>query len=167
MSVGMDTMRGYVAEYLNDCGLHAVTAWQSEKRQANDGTVVAVSMRKCSLHAGGFRNYLGERQNSETGRWEELYGQAAEMTLGLDIYAPYASGEDAIERTFDQLVGCLGDGCGLKLEEISCKETEYDVSDRLLKRAVEAVCRVYLIATVDEDNVEFMKFEVKGGLRNE
>lgn len=130
-----------------------------------DCPVVAVSMRSCTAEQSGFANYLGERKNTETGIWEELYARKINVILGLDIYASVELGETAIELVFDQLVEALTIQSmdGMTLGEISCKETGYDEGERLLKRTVEAEGMLYLYA-VAEAGETFLDFKLKGGL---
>lgn len=53
---------------------------------------------------------------------------------------------------------------GLKLLELSCGETEFDASGRLLRRNVEAVCSAYLYA-VTQPGGAFLDFEIRGDVK--
>lgn len=164
MSRGLDNVCELVAVRLNDSGVDAITAWGKGERTKRSAPVVAVSLRGCTVESGGFQDYLGERQNGETGRWEQLYGRKAKVVLGLDLYAPVSVGETGIQLAFDQLTRCLtvNPPSGIALETLHCGETEYEQDGRMLKRKVEGTCRVCLYA-VTEDGGTFLDFEIKGG----
>lgn len=165
MSMGLDEIRSLMVAHLEGVGLCAVSAWGEGNRLERDCPVVAVSLRGCQAVSGSFANYLGERLNQETGVWEEVYGRRVSVTLGLDLYATLAVGEEAIVATFDQLVeGLTTNGLqGMNLTAISCGETAYDEGERLLKRTAEAECEFYLYAVCAEGD-SFLDFRVKGGL---
>lgn len=165
MNVGMETIRERMAEYLNGQGVEARTAWPEGERKQPDGPVVLVSLRACKVGAGGFQDYLGERYNEETGLWEELYGRKAELTFGLDLYAP-ARGDGAdLQAAFDRLAAALTRGGpeGLAAKGFSCGETEYDSRARLCKRGAQAVYTAWLCAA-PQPGQAFVDFELRGGL---
>lgn len=166
MSGGLDKARERLAEHLRAQGLTAVTAWGQEGRKERAGAVVCVSLRGCRTGPSGFRDYLGERYDPVTGRWEELYGKRAKLIFGLDLYADAQAGEGAIQTAFDRMTDALSAGGPeeLTVEEISCGETQYDREGRTLKRTVEAVCGAYLYA-VAEPGGTFLDFEIRGGRR--
>ena len=148
MSMGLEKIRERMCAFLNGQGLQTVVAWPRQEREEISGAVVSVALRHCEAGPSGFRDYLGERWNEETQEWEELYGRKTRLTFGLDLYADPLEGENAIQNTFDLLLEAFQeDGpAGLKLLELSCGETEFDASGRLLRRNVEAVCSAYLYA---------------------
>ena len=166
MGGGLDKVRERMAEHLNANGIEAITAWESASRIKRDDPVVVVSLRGCTVESGGFQDYLGERQNSETGKWEELYGRKAKVVLGFDVYAPASVGDSGIQSVFDRLTQCLSVNppSGVVFESISCGETEYEQDGRVLKRKIEASCRVYLYA-VTEVGGTFLNFEMKGEVK--
>lgn len=158
---GLDKLQEAVAEFLREQGIDAVTAWDSGERVRRRTAVVAVSLRGLQGGPAGLQDYLGEQLDPETGRWKELYGKRAELTLGLDIYGPEALGEGGCTRLFARLSEVLAGQRleGLQVQKLSCGETEY-VQDRFRCR-VQAVCQAYLYATADETG-EFTDFTVKG-----
>ena len=163
MSAGLERIRRAMADYLNSQGVPAVTAWPAEPRQEREEPVVAVSLRGCRAGPAGFQNYLGERFDETTGRWEERYGKQAELTFGLDIYAPEKGDGEAVQAAFDALAGALilGGLEGLEIQSFSCGETVRDAGNRRLKRPVEAVCAAYLCAVSDAGGA-FVDFELRG-----
>lgn len=163
MSAGLESVRRVMADYLCERGVPAVTAWPASRRQEREEPLVAVSIRGCKVGAASFQNYLGERYDERTGRWEERYGRKAELTFGLDIYAPEKGDGDCIQAAFDALAGVLISGApeGLELREFSCGQTVRDEESRRLKRPVEAVCIAWLCAVSGADSA-FSDFELRG-----
>ena len=154
MSVGLEQVREEMARYLREKGVRARTAWPPERPRELDRPEVLVSLRGCRMGPGGFQDYLGERYNPETGRWEERFGRRAELTLGLDLYVPLRLGGALLE----------GGPEGLNVQEFSCGETGWDESGRLLRRGVQAVCGCWVCAWGETDGV-FLDFELRGGLQ--
>lgn len=107
---GLEELREATAEYLQASGVDAVTAWSSAERVRRTGAVAVVSLRGCEGGPAGFRDYLGERYDPERKVWEELYGRRAELTLGLDLYAPKSGGEAGCAALFAKLSEALADG---------------------------------------------------------
>ena len=163
MSVGLEGIRQVMADWLNDRGVPAVTAWPVSPRQEREEPVVVVSLRGCKAGAAGFQDYLGERYNEAEDRWEERYGKRAELTFGLDIYAPEKGGGQMVQKAFDALAGALilGGPEGIVLGEFSCGETVRDSESRRLKRPVEAFCTVWLCAVCGAGG-GFVDFELRG-----
>lgn len=160
---GLDRLREAVAEFLRERDIDAVTAWDSGERVRRKAAVAVVSLRGVHSGPAGLRDYLGERFNEQTGRWEELYGKRAELTLGLDIYGPEALGEGGCTALFARLSEALADGRpeGLTVRELSCGQTEYLPEQGRFCCRVQARCGVYLSARMDEKG-EFTDFTVRG-----
>lgn len=160
---GLDRVREYLCQGLTEAGLDAVTAWSGEKKKRRDGPVVAVSLRSCEGSMSGFRDYLGERYNADSQRWEELYGKRARFTFGLDIYSASGDGAAECQTAFDRLADVFQSGmpAGLKPESLRREETVYDEQLGLFRCPVEAVCSAFLYAVAGEDGT-FADFEVRG-----
>lgn len=163
MSAGLEHIRQTMADYLNARGVPAVTAWPMEPRQAWEEAVAVVSVRGCKAGPASFQNYLGERFDEDTGRWEERYGKKAQLTFGLDLYAPEKGDGACLQTAFDALAGALvlGGPEGLEVQEFSCGPTARDPVSRRLKRPVEAVCTAWLCAVADAGGA-FIDFELRG-----
>lgn len=163
MSTGLKNVRRDMADFLNSRGIFAVTAFPAALRQEREEPVAVVSLRGCRAVSAGFQNYLGDRFDQETGRWEERYGRMAELTFGLDLYAPERGDGEALQIAFDALAGALllGGPEGLDLKELSCGQTVRDVEHRRLKRPVEAVFAACLSASADAGGA-FTDFELRG-----
>ena len=163
MSAGLEAVRRVMADYLCERGVPAVTAWPESRRQEREEPVVVVSIRGCKAGPASFQNYLGERYDEAADRWEERYGRKAELTFGLDIYAPEKGDGECVQAAFDALAGVLilGGPEGLDLQEFSCGQTVRDGESRRLKRPVEAVCTAWLCAVSDAGGA-FTDFELRG-----
>ena len=161
---GLDEIRSRMAEFLTEQGLEAVTAWPEARRTRRNGAAAAVSLRSCESGPAGFQDYLGERYNQDTGRWEELYGRRVKITFGLDLYAAQSSGgAAAIDKALDTLSAALnGPGPdGLNILEFSIGETRFREDSELYHCPVEAVCQARLYAVADEGGT-FLDFEIRG-----
>ena len=143
-----------------------MSAYPDTARLRRTGVVAAVSLRACQGGPGGFRDYLGERYDPDSGTWQELYGRKITITFGLDLYAPQDCGAAGIQETFDRMAQALGQEGppGLAVGELSCGETEFDREAGLCHRRVEAVCQGYLYAVADEGGT-FLDFIVRGESR--
>ena len=163
MSVGLEKMRREMADWLNSRGVPAAIAFPAVPRQEREEPVAVVSLRGCRVEPAGLQNYLGERYDQETGRWEERYGRKAELTFGLDLYAPERGDGELLQTAFDALAGALllEGPEGLELKELSCGQTVRDGERRRLKRPVEAVFTAYLSAVSDVGG-GFIDFELRG-----
>lgn len=163
MSAGLEKIRQVMADWLNSQGVPAITAWPDSPRQEREEPVVVVSLRGCRAGPASFQNYLGDQYDEKSGRWQERYGKRAELTFGLDIYAPEKGGGEAVQRAFDALAGALilGGPDELDMREFSCGATVRDGESRRLKRPVEAVCTAWLCAVTDGGGA-FVDFVLRG-----
>lgn len=160
---GLEELRRELAEYLNLQGVRAVTAWESGRRMKQEEAAAVVSIRACEGGPAGFQDYLGEKLDEESGRWEEWYGRKAEVTFGLDVFGPGSGGEEACAAHFSRIAQTLtlGGPDGMRFREISCGETVFDEGERLFHCPVRAVGTVFLLAKADESGM-FTDFTVKG-----
>ena len=157
---GLDRIREHMTAFLTARGVQAVAAWPGQGRRRLSGPVAAVSIRACEGGPSGFRDYLGERYDRDSGQWQELYGRKVQVTFGLDLYGESA-GE--LQTAYDRMAEAFQwEGpAGLALRELSCGETEFDRAAGLYRRAVTAVCQGYLYAVADEGGT-FLDFVVRG-----
>ena len=163
---GLEQLREKLADYLRERGVDARAAWPAGDRERVTGPVAVVSLRGCRTERAGFQDYLGERFNRETGLWEEVYGRKAEITFGLDLYAPAEADGAELQAAFEALAAALAVGGpeGLTVKELSCGETAYDKESRLLKRPVQLACLAWVYAAAGADGL-FTDFIIRGGLK--
>lgn len=156
----MSELRTALAQYLERQGVAAVTAWSEEERKRPGKAVCAVSLRSMEGGPPGFRDYLGERFNEETGAWEELYGKKLRLTFGLDLYGGSAQ---AVQEGLDALTAALEGGvaAGLRVSGFSAGETKYRGEERRYVCPVQAVFEAWSYAVAQEGGA-FLDFEVKG-----
>lgn len=162
----LEKLRQMLASHLNSCGVPAVTAWENKRRTPRDTAVTVVSLRSCEGAPAGFRDYLGEIWEESKGCWVEHYGRKAELTFGLDIFAPRSGGESVCAAHFSKLaqVLALSGPEGLNFQKVSCGETVFDEKEGLFHCPVQAVGTVFLEAMLDESGI-LTDFKVKGTRR--
>lgn len=165
MSVtGLDRVRESLTNYLTEQGVHAVTAWPEEGRKRHESPVVAVSLEEVQSEGSGFQNYLGERYNPETRRWEELYGKKLDLTFGLYIYGGREHGAAGCCACFDAVAGALAGGGpeGLRLGSLSCGQTSFDQDAGMFLCQARLKASAWLYAAAQEDGGALLDFEVRG-----
>ena len=165
MSVnGLDRVREGLTQYLNEQGVHAVTAWPEESRKRHGQPVVAVSLLEVRSSGSGFQNYLGERYNQESRCWEELYGKRLDLTFGLHIYGGKEGGAAGCAAGFDALAGAFsaGEPRGLRLGSLSCGETAFDQKTGMFLCPARLEAAAWLCAAAREGGGELLDFEVRG-----
>lgn len=163
MTGALNALRQSAVELLREYGLQAVAAMEPDSRKRWDGPVAAVSLRKVVCAPGGFKDYLGLRDDPDTGNQEELYGKAVEVTLGLDIYAPREGGESACQQGVCLMAEALtarGVG-GLTVEEFETGPVEFLERDGLYRLTAKCLCKGWMVAAVDSTGA-FVDFVVKG-----
>ena len=129
--------------------------------------IVLVTVKEYNACSAGFEDYLGEQYNEENGTWEELYGRKAEVTLGLDLYAPERASEQSLQKLLERLISLLTLEApdGLQVGNITCGQTKWDEGQRRLKREISARCTLWLRAVCSE-GTEFLDFELRGGWKH-
>ncbi len=160
---GLEKLRQELVTYLKQSGISAMTAWEKEKRTRLEQAVIVVSLRGCEGGPAGFQDYLGEQLNEKTGLWRELYGRKADITFGIDIWAPRSGGENACAALFSHVAQALIlDGPqGLRIREVSCGETTWNQEEGIFHCPAKAVGIIFLQAAADESGL-FTDFTVKG-----
>ena len=153
-----------VTAWLNEREIPARGGWSEEERIAEDRPIVMVSVKSYAAAHGGFENYLGERYDTDTAAWEEVYGKRVELELGLDLYAEETCGQEWFQETAQELIRVLTleTPAGLRVDEIRCGEIRWDEKLRCLKQEITARCTAWLVA-VRREGTEFLDFELRGG----
>jgi hypothetical protein len=163
MTGALKQLRQEAVDLLERHGVQAVNAFQPERRKLWTQPVSAVSLAKVVCAPGGFQNYLGTRRDASTGTDVELYGQAVELTLALDIYAPRDGGEDDCRQALDKMVQALTEEgvAGLSVRELESGEMTFLDECGMYRLPVRCRCQAWLVAQADESG-EFVDFRVKG-----
>ena len=68
MSAGLESVRRAMADYLNEKGVRAITAWPAAPRQEREEPVVVVSLRGCRAGAASWRSTAWARGRSSSFR---------------------------------------------------------------------------------------------------
>lgn len=157
-NLDMQKINQCVTQYLESKGVHAVEGW--EEGTDCDHCVVVVTMKSCQVDSAGMGDYLGEREDPETGRVDEVYGHRCFLTLGLDVFAPPGGGEKSLQDGVNGLLSALGnrDNTVLQVREFSSGATQYDVDSGRLSKNVEMKSTIYLyyIHGSDEPFIDFI-----------
>ncbi len=162
MTGALNALRQGAVKLLKECGLNAVLGMEPERASRWRETVIAVSLSKVVCAPGGFKDYLGMREDRE-GRQEELYGRAVELTLAMDIYAPRDGGEGVCQEVLDRLaetIMCQGLN-GLNAIELQAGPMEFLDREGLYRRRVSCLFKAWLVAAVDGGGF-FVDIEVRG-----
>lgn len=166
MNGALSAWREAVADQLRQAGLNAVTAMDCDRAPRWREAVAAVALSRAVCAPGGFQNYLGVEKGPD-GQEREVYGQEAELTLALDIFAPRDGGGEACRRAAETAVEtlvCRG-AAGLAALEVQTGRVEFLERDGLYRQEVLCRCGAWLTARADEESGTFTDFEVKGRVR--
>ena len=163
MTGALCAWRDGVADQLRKNGLNAVTAMDCNRAPRWREAVAAVSLSKVTCAPGGFQNYLGVQKGPD-GAEQEVYGQEAELTLALDIFAPRDRGGEACQQATDAVLEalvCQG-AAGLTALEVRADRVEFLEKDGLYRQEILCRCGAWLTARADSETGFFTDFEVKG-----
>ncbi len=153
-------LREALAKYLRDNGVETLAAWDRTRRARPGKAVAAVSLRGLEGGPGGYRDYLGERYDTEKERWEEVYGKKVRITFGVDLSG--ATAEEVYAGLDDLALALLQGGPeGMKAEGFSAGETTYRAEDRRYVCTAQAVFSAWMGAVTGEEK-PFLDFEVRG-----
>lgn len=159
----LSAWRDGVADQLRKQGLNAVTAMDCAPASRWREAVAAVALSRVACAPGGFQNYLGVQKGPD-GTEREVYGQEAELTLALDIFAPRDGGGEACQQVADAILETLvcQSAAGLAALEVRTGKTQFLEKDGLYRQEVLCRCGAWLTARVDSETGFFTDFEVKG-----
>ncbi len=151
----LDSVLSAVKALLIDAGITAVREFPDVELQHKAVPIVCVGVKKCAVTPPGWGDYLGL-----TGAGAEVYGARAELSLGLDVYAP--APEDCA-RTYEAISDAFGFAPpGLKLRSLSCGETKCDGDTGLFVSRCEADCLALLERQQTAEPGEFTDFVLRG-----
>ena len=161
---GLDGLRERLAAFLEERGVHAVTAWSPQPARDHRAPVAAVALKQVEGDGLGFQNYLGVRYNPEAGAWEELYGRRLRLVFGLDLYVPKEQGGEGCQRAFAGLAQALTgeEPRGLSLGRLSCGEAEFHRESGMFRCPAELEAQAGMYAAAAQDGGLLLDFDVKG-----
>lgn len=167
MSGALNGWRRAVAEQLNQAGISAVAAMDSQRAGRWREAVAAVSLMRVACAPGGLNDYLGVYTDPDSGAARELYGREAELTLALDVFAPRDGGGSACQELAERAAECLvcQGAAGLNVLEIQAGQVEFLERDGLYRQQVTCRCKAWLAARLDDEGAAFVDFEVKGRMK--
>lgn len=129
--------------------------------------VLTVGLKNGTGGPSGFKEYLGEKTDGDTGLVREIYGQRLDVTFGLHIYSPQSADHGAVgcAALLGEVASALEDlPEGLKIKEFIWGETEVDQKLGMFHCETELKCTAFLYAEMSDDG-EFSDFELKGTVR--
>ncbi len=130
-----------IVQLLDAAGIKAVSAFPAEGLDAS-APFVCVGLSSARLSSSGLGNYIGVC--TEDGSVREMYGERAELTLALDVYARASESERCSELA--DLTRCALYGAeGLSVTEFSFGEVGYDADSRMLRSRCTAKAGAYLV----------------------
>lgn len=137
----LDEIAAGVARLLEGAGIKAVTAFPAAEFDGS-APFVCVGLNAAHLSSSGLGNYIGVC--SEDGRVREMYGEKAELTLVLDVYAKASESEGCSELA--NLARCALYGAdGMSVTEFSFGEVKYDSDSRMLRSRCAVKASAYLV----------------------
>ncbi len=156
-------VRQGLIDYLTKREIHAIGAWNGDRRLSHGKAVAAVSLKALELAALGQQDYLGCRVDPDTAATVPVYGKRLSLTFGLDLYAPKGEPELCL-ALFDQLgqALCGGGPDGLVINGLRCGELRYDTESAMLTCAARLECQAWCYAAENEDGILVTDFIVKG-----
>lgn len=165
MNGALGAWRTAVTQQLQKAGVDAVEAMEPERVLRRRSPAAAVALAGVTCAAGGFQDYLGLERDQANGEQREVFGREAELTLGLDIFAPRDAGAAACRETAEQAANELlfRGAAGLPVTELTVGETEFLERDGLYRLPVRCRCRAWLTArSGGEESGTLTDFEVRG-----
>ena len=165
----LDTILDEIVAALKAAGVCAFRAFPETAEALPAGGGVSVAVEAYRVSGSGMGDYLGTRAASGGQGEKELFGRRLELTLGLDVFAPFGgtAGAAACDRAADALRLALAAlPAGVKLLEMDCGEVSADEALGAYRCRCEAKCVAFLVAETDGEAPEFTDFKLKGSVKN-
>lgn len=161
---GLEQVKAAVAAALEQAGLRAVLEYGPERLGRYEGAVVAVGVRRGECRQVGFCDYLGEREDPDTGLTREVYGRRLDVQLSLDAWAEKDPGacQEVLERAHEALL--TGLPAGIRAGEMTWEAVRWDEETEMFCRQGTLRCGACLTAAVREDTGLLSDFILKGVL---
>ncbi len=165
----LDTIITAVCQSLSDGGVSAVISqnpFGGKKRHNNP--IITVGLKAGTAVSCGFAEYLGMKYDEGLDTYSELYGKKMDLSLGLSFWSPKAEkhGHEKCLMLFSQVADALKSlPVSLKVKELSCGETLFDVTAEMFRCDAELKLSAFLTAE-STDDPQFLDFKLKGVLIN-
>lgn len=130
-----------IVQALDSVGIKAVSAFSAAELDTSE-PFVCVGLDSVRLSSSGLGNYIGVC--TEDGVVREMYGERAELTLILDVYARASESEDC-SRLADLTRCALYGAEGISVTEFSFGAVGYDGGSRMLRSRCTARASAYLV----------------------
>lgn len=169
MMAELDSVINIVCQGLTDGGVAAIISqnpFGGKKRHTKP--IITVGLKAGSAVTCGFAEYLGVRFDENQGTYNELYGKKIDISLSLSLWSPKSEsyGHETCLTLFSQVADALKSlPEALKVKELACGETDYDVSAEMFRCDAELKISAFLTAESQDDS-QFLDFKLKGVLTN-
>lgn len=130
-----------VVQALEKIGVNAVAAFDGSELD-EDKAFVCVGVDSAHITSAGLGGYIGIC--TENGEVREMYGDRAEITLVLNVYAPPSENEK-ISELAGLVRSALPAVPSLAVAEFSLGGVSYDEPTRMLLGKCAAKCSAYLV----------------------
>lgn len=148
-----------VSSALNAAGIPAGPAFPNAPVPPEEGAFVRVGVLKAADKSAGLSRYLGLRQDPERGP-VEIYGLRCELELSLDVFAPFAAENAALDcvNTFDRAAAAVSAMPGLYVREFTCGAPEPDAETGAFRLSGGVKCAGLLTVADNDGGPETMAF---------
>ncbi len=137
----LEAIAAGIVQTLESAGIKAVSAFPAAELDTSE-PFVCVGLNSVRLSSSGLGNYIGVC--TEDGTVREMYGERAELTLALDVYAK-AGESEGCSKLADLSRCALYGAEGISVTEFSFGEVCYDGGSRMLLSRCTAKASAYLV----------------------
>ena len=165
----LDVILDTVVSTLKGAGVTAFRAFPETAENLPAAGGVSVEAETYKVSGAGLGDYLGTRAANGGKAEKELFGKRLELTLGLEVFAPFggAGGATVCGQAADNLHEALAAlPVGLKVLEMDCGEVSADEELNAYRCRCTAKCLAFLVAETDGEAPEFTDFKLKGTVKN-
>ena len=144
----------------------AIARYPYGGKERHEAPIVTVGLKSGSAAPSGFAEYMGQRYDSTTDTYNEIYGKRLDMALAIAIYSPKSQeyGAGACLQIFGEIAeACTSLPDGIRVKEIVCGETKFNTDVCMFCCEAELRLTAFLYAEQKEDT-EFLDFVLRGVL---
>lgn len=137
----LEAVRGGIVELLKNAGINAAEAFEDKPLDRSVPQVI-VEIAAMKITSSGMGNYIG--LCSEDGQIREMFGDSAEISLALDVYAPENASKTCLEVA-DAVKSALDASELVSVRRFETDRLSYDADSRMLHLPCKADCKAYLV----------------------